>query len=430
MQLLVGRVTRLLGPHGRRAAVLMSGAVVSQVIPIAASPALTRLYDAQAYGNLALFGSLVAIIGAVASGRYHMAITLPASDEEAERVAALGMAVAAVVCSVSAAVVLAWYFALPLPSTLRSLGPWLLVIPLGALLASVYETLTYFSLRLDKLSQIARANVQRAGAGAVVQVALGASALGAGGLIVGSLTSLLFGNRQLFSCFKNAKRSPPSQRIGLRGLAIRYGAFPKYDVWSNLANVLGANILIVGIAAVFSASATGQYALAFRILTLPAALVGGTVSQVYLREASRRRSDVAAAKRAFDKTAIRLLALSLLPFLVLILFGGDLFAVVFGEPWRQAGVMSAAMMPVIWTRFVVSPVSTTFLIYERQRPLLVWQIAILVGIGALFAFGRLESWDVELFLRAYGAVIGALYIFMFFHARSVIHEMRKPVQVA
>ena len=65
------------GAFGRGVAVLGGGAAAAQAIAVAASPILTRLYSPADFGVLAVYTSLVSLLGAVAALSYHQAIPLP-----------------------------------------------------------------------------------------------------------------------------------------------------------------------------------------------------------------------------------------------------------------------------------------------------------------------------------------------------------------
>ena len=61
----------------------MSGTVIAQVIGLLITPILTRLYAADAFGEMALFMSISSIIGVVACLKYELAIVIPKEDDEA-----------------------------------------------------------------------------------------------------------------------------------------------------------------------------------------------------------------------------------------------------------------------------------------------------------------------------------------------------------
>ena len=66
----------------RNVITLITGTAIAQAIPIAISPVLTRIYSPDDFGVFALYLSITSIIAIVATGRYELAITLPAKNEE------------------------------------------------------------------------------------------------------------------------------------------------------------------------------------------------------------------------------------------------------------------------------------------------------------------------------------------------------------
>src|SRR5690625_1179760 len=73
----------------RSVAYVGGGAAAAQLITVAFAPIITRLYGPEAFGVLALFTSLVAILTPVTSLAYVHAIALPSDDEDA--IALLGL---------------------------------------------------------------------------------------------------------------------------------------------------------------------------------------------------------------------------------------------------------------------------------------------------------------------------------------------------
>ena len=70
---------------------LVSGTAIAQIIPIAISPVLTRIYTPEEFGIYAIFTSIVIIFSVISNGRYELAIVLPEKDEDAINIFALGL---------------------------------------------------------------------------------------------------------------------------------------------------------------------------------------------------------------------------------------------------------------------------------------------------------------------------------------------------
>jgi O-antigen/teichoic acid export membrane protein len=69
----------------------MSGTVLSQVITVVAAPFLSRLYNGEQFGVLALYMSISSLFILVAAARYEVAIVLPDEENKAHNLVALSL---------------------------------------------------------------------------------------------------------------------------------------------------------------------------------------------------------------------------------------------------------------------------------------------------------------------------------------------------
>lgn len=423
---LSGTLANRLGPHGKRAMTLVGGTSAAQLIPLAIAPFLTRLYSPEEYGVLAIFGSISAILAAVAAGRYTVAIMLPESDRDAVQVTGLALFIAA---SVSALLLVLTPVALSLiggVNMIQKLGAWLYLVPVAVFLGSMFESLGYFSLRKDKVSQIARANVMKTAISGGSQVSLGLLGVGLPGLMWGGLLGLASGNIRLIRIYMDGLRAHPLHWPQIKAMAQRYSNFPKYDLWGNLANSLAYNLITIGVGAIYSYHALGQYALAFRSASMPLAILSVALGQVYLREAARRVNSPALALRAFYRAGALLIAVSVIPMVVVGLWGGTLFSFVFGAEWHLAGVYAAAMTPLLWARFVSSPLSSVFYIYGKQATLLIFQTILLAVIVLTMTASFELTWSLRELLLVQSSLMGSFYVvLLYFARRTIVHSGRR-----
>jgi O-antigen/teichoic acid export membrane protein len=409
-----------LGPHGRRAMTLVGGTSTAQLIPLAIAPLLTRLYTPADYGILAIFGSIVAVLTAVAAGRYTVAIMLPDNDRDAVQVTGLALFLAALVSALLLLLVPVALWLMGGVSMIHDLDGWLYLVPVAVFLGSMFESLGYFSLRKDKVSQIAQANVLKTAISGGTQVSLGFLGVGLPGLLGGFLLGLATGNFRLIRIYADSLHAYRLHWPQMKSMAAKYSNFPRYDLWGNLANILSYNIITIGVGAIYAYHALGQYALAFRTASLPSALIGVALGQVYMREAARRVNSPALALRAFYRTVALLAAASVVPMAVIGLWGEELFGLIFGPEWRPAGIYAAAMMPLVWARFISSPMSPVFYIYGKQRVLLMFQIILLVVIAATMTTAFKQHWSLQELLLVQSSLLGGFYIVLLHFARRTI----------
>ena len=64
-------------------AILSSGTIISQLIVIATSPLLSRLYSVESFGTLSIFTSFTVFLAVLSTGRYELALGLPSGNNKA-----------------------------------------------------------------------------------------------------------------------------------------------------------------------------------------------------------------------------------------------------------------------------------------------------------------------------------------------------------
>lgn len=396
----------------RNVLVLMTGTSVSQAIPIAISPVLTRIYSPAEFGVFALFLALVAIFGAVANGRYEMAIMLPVEDEDALNIAALGLCVAVAVSALLLLLVALFNTSISTLLGHPEIGLWLYAVPVTVLLVGFYNVLNYFNIRQKNYGDIARAGIYKAIVLAAVQLGLGFLKAGASGLITGQVLASLVANARLL---KNtlAGRDITAVVSVRRMMAVgkRFSDFPRFSLWAVLANTLSNNFGSALIAMFYSTALLGQYALVQRVIGAPSALLGRAIGQVFFQKASEEKRDTGTAVRAFRSTLMKLVLVSIPVFSILFLVAEDLFAFVFGERWRQAGEFARILVPLSAIRFVVSPLSAMNQVNLKNKLGMYLNILLLVGLTTTISLSGHFDLSMHAMLTWLSAVMSVLYLF-------------------
>lgn len=387
---------------------LSLGTAAGQAIIIAGSPILLRLYTPDEFGAFSVYLAVISIGAIVVTLRYEAAIPLPESEGEALDV--LALAVLATV-SISALVgLVAWLIAanvvvVTVPTTMRAML-WLL--PLGLLLVGLQQTFTLWATRLTAFGTSARSSIAAGGAGTASQIALGVPATGVIGLVLGYLFGRLGGIivliRTIGSSRRAALRGTSTSR--LRAVAARHRRFPLYALWAALLNTASVQAPVLLLAAMFDTTVVGWFSITVRVLQLPSTLVGSAVAQVFYARISREdRSDVAATTRVVYGS---LVALGAGPMVLLAVGGQQLFALVFGEAWAEAGTYAQWLAPWLLLVFVTSPLSTLVFVRERQRTDLVFQ-ALLLGMRTATLVAGAALGSATLAIVMFGVVSAVLW---------------------
>ena len=394
------------GSFRRGVSVLAGGTAASQILLFAAAPILTRLYSPDDFGLLAIYAALLGIGGVVVSLRYQLAIPLPESDQEAAWVALA--ALAGVMGTVLMSTVIVALFRAPIARGLGApeLGPFLWLLPVGLLALGTYQVFKYWAIRKQEFGPIARSKITQSVTAIALQ--LGLFSFGPFALLLGQAAGHGAGGGRLARSAR-AGSGHLFRNTAIRDIwaaAVRYRRFPLYSTWGAVFNKAGGQLPPILFASLFSPAAAGIYFLTHRVLALPMQFIGRAISDVFLTRAAKARHD-GDLPQLIKLAHNRLTYIAVPPTILLILAGPDLFALVFGSAWREAGVFARWMAPWIYLVFVTSPLTTVFSVLEKQGQEMLFQFALLAArIGALFIGYRIGTLQAAVALFA---GVSALY---------------------
>lgn len=361
--------SRLLQSRFMKSAGLMAGAaVIGQLLMLAATPLLTRLYDPSAFGIFAVVSASMGLILVISSLRYEMAIPIMRNDRSARSVLVSALGINALTAGATLAVLLAWRVDVARLLNMSGQADYLLLIPLGLLGAGSYRALNFWALRKNEFGVVAQTKLTQSISNVAVQVVAGVVGVGAIGLIVGHIFGFTAGVVRLAKG-AGLKRRAFVLRDGLRRTVVLLGGlsrFPKFDVPGSLVDFLGVQLPNLVLAALFGPVAAGTYFLADRILTAPMSIVSQAISQAVLAGAR----ETIAQRRLLRQTLRIILSLAAavaLPAIVIMIAGEHLFSRVFDESWRQAGIYAAWLVPGFAVQFIYSSISTTLAATKGQK---------------------------------------------------------------
>ena len=194
--------------------------------------------------------------------------------------------------------------------------------------------------------------------------------------------------------------------------AKRYQNFPKYTMIAGLSNTLSGSFTNILISGIFSVTTLGFYSLVQRILSMPTVLIGNSVSQVFIQQASEEKQLTGNSILTFKKVLKNLLLVGFPIFSIIFFFIEDLTAIVFGETWRIAGVYAKILTPFFFVRFISSCLSGTLDLFEKQRMGLMINILIMITTFSLVIIIN----DFKTFLYSLNIIMSLYYsIFLIYY---------------
>lgn len=370
----------------RRVAVLSSGTVAGQLLLLLAAPVLTRLYTPAEFGAFAVFSALTAILGTVMCLRYEQAVPIVAAADVAPMIA-VSLAAALFLSALLAGVVAACGPALAGLVGAPDLAPLLWLLPATMLLWGLTLPLAFASMRRGAFRANALNKTLQLGSQAAGQLGLGLAGAGIAGLVVGYSVGYVVRLGHFLAILEPAewRRMATVRLRRLSELARAHRAYPLLATPAALLQASTQMLPTMLVALLYGPAMAGWFGLAQRMLELPVRLLGMTTSQVFLTEIAR--ADPGAVYRLFVTTSRRFLVLGLLGMAPLLLLGPWLFALVFGEDWRTAGILVQCLVPAQLARFVVMPVSQVLNVLQRQDLHLLAAGLNLLAMAASFAVG-------------------------------------------
>ena len=367
------------------ALLMMGGTAVAQAIPLLVAPILTRIYEPGQFGALATFVGVVAVLSVVATLRIEPAIVLPPDGGDALNLVAVALVAAlASVLLILAGSMLgkAWIYE-RWPAVVS--GGWLPLVAPTVLCMAIAQTAASWANRRRRYRSIVGGTVLLQGGTAAFSLALGAAGATHIGLLAGRLGGHLASAGWLLGSVRSDWRAAAGAVSVRRARAAfwRYRQFSQFNLPYSLIGTASREFLLFAFTAFNFPEHAGFYGLARSVLYAPVSFLSASLSQVFFREAadSIGTPELERLVRRLVEGIVWVLTPG---FAMLAVWGPDLFAVVFGSQWRQAGVYAAVFMPAAWLFLFSSWPERLFEVTGRQRLSFSIQVAFdLLSIAAI-----------------------------------------------
>lgn len=357
-----------------------SGTALAQAITLAFTPLLTRLYGPEAMGLLGVFNAVVATLAAVSALSYPLAIVLPAAQGEAVALVRLSLLLGLCTALAAAAVLALWGPALLVALNAGEIVPWALLIPVAMAVGVCTQVLSHWLARHQAFAFGARYAVLASLLSNGLKAAFGWLQPVAAALILSGLAGTLAGTTLAWRRWRQragaaagpapAERPPPA-----RQLAWRYRDFALLRTPQDSLNAVSQAAPLMLLAAAYGAGAAGQYTLAAMALGAPVGLLGQSVGHVFYPRVTALVQGGASVAGEIWRTTRGLALLAAGPFLLLALAGPALFALLFGEAWREAGEYARWLSPWLFLQLVNKPAVAAIPALRLQGGLLVYEVA-------------------------------------------------------
>ncbi|MDN7124513.1 oligosaccharide flippase family protein [Pseudidiomarina sp. 1APP75-32.1] len=410
---------------GRSVLVLMSGTAMAQAITAVSMPIVTRLYTPEMIGAISVYLSFFSFWLTLLTWRYESALIVTENIEESHHLFRLGCLI----------VILMALLAIPVLGSLQYTGvlgfdvlpSWSVLVAFLSLLGfGLYMLYRSWLLRLQETRTISLSAVARSGANALTRVMTGALNFGVSGLffaeVLGSWFALAAVRKRTLKLLGG---DTPTWSMGkMRAAAWKYRKFVQYELPSTLINQLSLALPVPIVGAIYGAEAAGWFGLARLLYAIPNNQIGKSVGDVFQMALGNylRLGEVAKGERLFNKFALRLGLIGLVPFILAIYAAPPLVPIIFGEAWKEMGIIVKNMAPWMFMALVVGSLSRALSVLQRQELKLIYDLVSLAVVLLAYIYVSLNEMSLDKFVTFLSLSLSLTYLVYFFLIRKSIRH--------
>lgn len=409
---MVSRYHRIRQSFGRQSVlrntlVLAGGTTAAQLIGLATTPVLTRLYDPVAFGAFGTFSAIVTIGASFAGLALPLAIVYADTDDERRALARICIAVSALTGLLCLAVVVVFGHPLASMLNLEDMVTVLYLVPPTLFFAGLVALGRHWRIQQRQFATTAHASVTNA-------VALNAGQLLAGlaqplaTSLTASYTVAMAAQAWVLRLPRHSLRhnspSAPHWRTVLR----KYRDYPLFRAPQSLLNSTNQFLPIFALSALSGPGAAGLYTLARLVVMAPSQLIGRSVLEAFSPEVSSAVQTGQNPRAAVQRVTLALSLIGIVPFGTLIAFGPWLFDLIFGVSWVEAGHYSRWLSLWMYFAFVNRGCVAVIPALQVQRWFLGYEavsLAAKVLVIPVAMVVSLDATEIVLILSLLGAVL-------------------------
>ena len=344
---------------------MISGVFLGQVIIMLSTPIISRIFLPETIGEYDLIISSGAIIIVILGLGLMTAIMIPKEDDESNAICYIlkyscmfiGLIIFVLLCLIS---------------------PWftLFSVKNGYILKLFFMFLYIFSYML---SQIYYAAANRKGLyralflnsltysifNVLFSCLLGFLGFGVYGYISGTILGNIARMIQIrFSVNPFAKKYDLNY---MKEVFTKYRHFTKYQMPANLLNSITVQVPLQLIAFYFGGTALGHFSMANKIINLPNTFIATPVNRVYYQTATKMYNNNQDVGTFSFKMIQKNIQLAIIPVILLMLFGEELFSFFLGSNWHTAGIFASTLVLSSLMQFCGSCLSNNYMIIRKPQ---------------------------------------------------------------
>ncbi|HCZ2857703.1 type 8 capsular polysaccharide synthesis protein Cap8K [Staphylococcus aureus] len=384
--------------------ILSSG--IAQVILIITTPIITRLYSPTEFGEFTIFSNIAMILIPIINARYDLLIVNTKNDRSANILSQISFLISLLILLILIPIfaISAWLY----PNFILDF----IFIIIMLFLVSLTNIFTNYLNKERKYKVLSLINVFRAGSMALLQIIFGLLALGSLGLIIGFSLSYIAGITLGYKTFKkhfNIVRDKEETKA----LFLENKNQLVYSTPSILLNSLSFSVVVFFIGILYTNTEVGIYGMAIRVLGIPVTIISLGLSKIFMQQANDYYIEHGNFRNLLLKFSFILVIVSIILYVPLYLFSEELVNILLGHSWVDAITVIKIVIPLFVIRLIVSTVSLSVIVLQKQQLELILQALFLIGTTATFVISKMLNLTFLNFVSINTIVLIVSYMIFF-----------------
>ncbi|WP_447406630.1 type 8 capsular polysaccharide synthesis protein Cap8K [Staphylococcus aureus] len=384
--------------------ILSSG--IAQVILIITTPIITRLYSPAEFGEFTIFSNIAMILIPIINARYDLLIVNAKNDRSANILSQISFLISLLILLILIPIfaISAWLY----PNFKLDF----IFIIIMLFLVSLTNIFTNYLNKERKYKVLSLINVFRAVSMALLQIIFGLLSLGSLGLIIGFSLSYITGITLGYKTFKkhfNIVRNKEETKA----LFLENKNQLVYSTPSILLNSLSFSVVVFFIGILYTNTEVGIYGMAIRVLGIPVTIISLGLSKIFMQQANDYYIERGNFRNLLLKFSSTLVIVSIILYVPLYLFSEELVNILLGHSWVDAITVIKIVIPLFVIRLIVSTVSLSVIVLQKQQLELILQALFLIGTTVTFVISKMLNLTFLNFVSINTAVLIVSYMIFF-----------------
>jgi len=381
---------------------LFIGLLFVQIINFLFSLLLPKYFSPGDFAEFGIFTSVVFILIEVVNAKLDIAVMLGKTNEEAIKIVQACFMIAITFSAALMMIEILFLFFCP---------KIYLLLPFVVLLYGIHQPILVYLNKIENYKAINFFRIIQVLSTCVITIFLAIQQINYA-LILGFIAGLLSATFytlyfiQPILSLENAKQ-----------IWKQYDQFPKFGTWSSLLNNISRNSIPILLAQFFSKQFVGFYTYSTRLLNAPTGMYTSALSQVYFKAASEQ--DNVALRKSTQKIILFTFFISIIPTLIFLFFGKELFFLLFSGEWLEAGKITQYLILWYFLGVIVSPISSILDVRNKLKFEFGFNLILFIArISAVVTGGLLHDFYLAILLFS---IVGiSMNVYLLYYINAVI----------